>query len=95
MSRLPIIVGFGGINPAGRSSNHHGYRRLVYGALSESAQQKTLANGTGAGAAWLMANPISQAQWVMEQRREFGRLQRSNVGGRGGGRGGGDRGRGN
>ena len=44
MSRLPVIVGFGGINPAGRSSNHHGYRRLVYGALSESAQQKTLAS---------------------------------------------------
>lgn len=44
MSRLPIIVGFGGINPAGRSSNHHGYRRLVYSALSASAQQKTLAS---------------------------------------------------
>ena len=41
---LPIIVGFGGINPAGRSTNHHGYRRLVYGALSESAQQQTLAS---------------------------------------------------
>jgi acetoacetyl-[acyl-carrier protein] synthase len=44
MSRLPIIVGFGGINPAGRSSNHHGYRRLVYGALPESSQYKTLAS---------------------------------------------------
>jgi acetoacetyl-[acyl-carrier protein] synthase len=44
MSRLPIIAGFGGVNPAGRSSNHHGYRRLVYGALSESAQRKTLAS---------------------------------------------------
>ena len=58
------------------------------------AQHKTLADGTGAGVAWLMANPISQAQWVIEQRREFGRLQRGNGGGRGGGRGGAGRGRG-
>ena len=67
---------------------------LVGGALMK-AQHKTLANGTGAGVAWLLANPISQAQWVMEQRREFGRLQRGNGGGCGGGRGGGSRGRGN
>ena len=33
------------------------------------AQHKTLADGTGAGVAWRMANPISQAQWVMKQRR--------------------------
>lgn len=66
---------------------------LVEGA-SMKAQHKTLADGTGAGVAWLMANPISQAQWVIEQRREFGRLQRGNGGGRGGGRGGPGRGRG-
>ena len=59
------------------------------------AQHKTLVDGTGAGVAWLMANPISQAQWVMEQRIEFGRLQRGNGGGRGGGCGGGGRDHGN
>ncbi|TQV72953.1 beta-ketoacyl synthase [Aliikangiella marina] len=37
MSKLPVIVGFGGINAAGRSSFHHGYRRLVHEALSEEA----------------------------------------------------------
>ena len=63
---------------------------LVEGA-SVKAQHKTLANGTDAGVAWLLANSISQAQWVMEQRREFGRLQRGNRGGRGGGHGGGGR----
>ena len=42
MTRLPVIVGFGGINPAGRSSGHHGYRRLVYDQLSFEQQQKTL-----------------------------------------------------
>ncbi len=33
MSRLPVIVGFGGINPAGRSSSYHSYRRLVIDGL--------------------------------------------------------------
>lgn len=34
MSRLPLIIGFGGINAAGRSSSHHAYRRLVLDQLS-------------------------------------------------------------
>ena len=42
MTRLPVIVGFGGINPAGRSSGHHGYRRLVYEQLAAGKQQSTL-----------------------------------------------------
>jgi acetoacetyl-[acyl-carrier protein] synthase len=41
-TRLPVIVGFGGINPAGRSSGHHGYRRLVYDQLASGKQQSTL-----------------------------------------------------
>ncbi len=42
MIKLPIIVGFGGVNSAGRSSSHHGYRRLVFDALPESSQLQTL-----------------------------------------------------
>lgn len=42
MSHLPVIVGFGGINAAGRSSFHHGYRRLVLDALPEAARISTL-----------------------------------------------------
>lgn len=42
MVKLPIIVGFGGVNSAGRSSSHHGYKRLVFDALSPSSQQLTL-----------------------------------------------------
>lgn len=34
MSRLPVIVGFGGINPAGRASGHHAYRRMVIDGLN-------------------------------------------------------------
>ncbi len=37
MKKLPVIVGFGGINPAGRTSFHHGYRRMVHDALPKSA----------------------------------------------------------
>ncbi len=44
MSRLPVIVGFGGINPAGRSSYHHGYRRMVIERLSQGAQDSTYAS---------------------------------------------------
>ena len=44
MSRLPVIVGFGGVNPAGRSSLHHGYRRMVIDKLGTDAQDKTFAS---------------------------------------------------
>lgn len=42
MSHLPLIVGFGGINPAGRSSFHHAYRRLIFDKLDQQNQQNTL-----------------------------------------------------
>ena len=42
MSYLPVIVGFGGINPAGRGSFHHAYRRLVLEKLDQNTQQQTL-----------------------------------------------------
>ena len=44
MSRLPVIVGFGGVNPAGRSSLHHGYRRMVIDKLSSESQDRTFAS---------------------------------------------------
>ena len=43
MARLPVIVGFGGINPAGRSSAHHGYRRMVIDRLDQDSAQQTYA----------------------------------------------------
>ena len=39
MTALPLIIGFGGINAAGRSSFNHGYMRMVYDSLP--AAQKT------------------------------------------------------
>jgi len=43
VSRLPVVVGFGGINAAGRSSFHQGYRRLVLDALNAETRTRTLA----------------------------------------------------
>ncbi|WP_354470511.1 beta-ketoacyl synthase [Marinobacterium sp. MBR-109] len=42
MSQLPVIVGFGGISPAGRSSFHQGYRRLILDQLDASSRQDSL-----------------------------------------------------
>ena len=44
MSRLPVITGFGGISPAGRSSAHHGFRRLVIDALPALEATETWAS---------------------------------------------------
>ena len=40
-SPLPIMVGFGGINAAGRASFHNAYRRLVIDSLPEDKQNQT------------------------------------------------------
>lgn len=39
---LPVIVGFGGYNPAGRSSGHQGYRRMVIESLAAKEREQTL-----------------------------------------------------
>ncbi|NOX50982.1 MAG: beta-ketoacyl synthase [Gammaproteobacteria bacterium] len=41
MNRLPVMIGFGGINPAGRVSFDHAYRRLVIDKLELSKQDST------------------------------------------------------
>lgn len=43
MSSLPVIVGFGGFNAAGRSSGHHAYRRMVLESLTDTERRETLA----------------------------------------------------
>lgn len=42
MNRLPLIVGFGGYNAAGRSSFHHGFRRTVLHSLNNDKRVDTL-----------------------------------------------------
>jgi acetoacetyl-[acyl-carrier protein] synthase len=40
--RIPVIVGFGGINGAGRASGHHAFGRMVQAALPQALRQRTL-----------------------------------------------------
>ena len=42
MSNLPVIIGFGGINAAGRTSSHHGYRRLIVDYLDTQSRLDTM-----------------------------------------------------
>lgn len=42
MTPLPLIVGFGGVGPAGRSSFHHAYRRIIYDTLDDAARRRTV-----------------------------------------------------
>jgi len=42
LNRLPVIVGFGGYNAAGRTSFHHGYRRTVLNSLDEKKRANTI-----------------------------------------------------
>lgn len=42
MIRLPVIIGFGGVGPAGRSSGFHAYRRTVLESLPGTTQAQTL-----------------------------------------------------
>ena len=39
---LPVIVGFGGYNAAGRSSSHQAFRRMVFESLPAPEQQQTV-----------------------------------------------------
>ena len=74
MSRLAVIVGFGGVNAAGRSSFHHSYRRMVASALSESDRAETReslsalmrcnASGALGGERWADADPESPERWL-------------------------------
>ena len=41
---LPVIVGFGGVNAAGRISFHHAYRRTVIDAIDSRAANETYAS---------------------------------------------------
>jgi len=42
VSSLPVIIGFGGVNAAGRTSSHHGYRRLIADHLDKQSQLDTV-----------------------------------------------------
>lgn len=42
MSKLAVIVGFGGISPAGRSSNNQAFNRIIFDKLDSASRQEAL-----------------------------------------------------
>ena len=76
-SRLPVIVGFGGYNAAGRSSGHQAYRRLVLDSLDTATQQATLLGlaalmnvATWDGEAWRVVGVVLSPEAVVSACRE-------------------------
>ena len=57
VNALPVIVGFGGYNAAGRSSSHQAFRRMVLESLSVAEQQQTVVS-----LACLMARVTKEGQ---------------------------------
>ena len=63
--RLPVIVGFGGVSGAGRSSGHHAYSRMVYSALSGKQRQRTLASLAALMGPYALANDEPREQYIL------------------------------
>ncbi|MGJ8526232.1 Beta-ketoacyl-acyl-carrier-protein synthase FabY [Halomonadaceae bacterium LMG 33818] len=61
MSYLPVIVGMGGINPAGRVSGHQAFRRTVLDALSSEDHENTL---LGLASLMGLAHRNAQGEWL-------------------------------
>ena len=67
MTPLPLIVGFGGINAAGRSSDHQAFRRLIMDALSSSEKARTVDQiGALIGMGTETSTNEAQAQHILE-----------------------------
>jgi acetoacetyl-[acyl-carrier protein] synthase len=64
--RLPVIVGFGGVSGAGRSSGHHAYSRMVYPALPAQQRQRTLAALAALMGPYALANGEPREQYILD-----------------------------
>ncbi|MBP6724179.1 MAG: beta-ketoacyl synthase [Halioglobus sp.] len=64
--RLPVIVGFGGVSGAGRSSGHHAYSRMVYSALPGQQRQRTLASLAALMGPYAVANGEPREQYILD-----------------------------
>ncbi|SFT91946.1 acetoacetyl-[acyl-carrier protein] synthase [Halomonas saccharevitans] len=60
MPHLPVIVGMGGVNPAGRTSGHQAFRRTVLDALPDDVQARTL---LGLAAMMRLADGQADGAW--------------------------------
>ncbi|EPC02848.1 beta-ketoacyl synthase [Litchfieldella anticariensis FP35 = DSM 16096] len=60
LSQLPVIVGMGGVNAAGRTSGHQAYRRTVLDALHKDDQTRTV---VGLAAMMRLASHHDDGHW--------------------------------
>ena len=66
VTALPLIVGFGGINAAGRSSDHQAFRRLIMDALASSEKTRTIKQiGALTGMRTELSSTDSQAYHIL------------------------------
>ncbi len=61
--RLPVVVGFGGINAAGRASNHHAYGRMVQSALPTAQRERMFSSLAGVMG---ISDPGSRQQYMLD-----------------------------
>lgn len=74
--RLPVIVGMGGVNAAGRSSGFQNYRRMVLEALPQAMQEETLCS-----LAMMMglASPTSNGNFKLSDAEHRGELSKTEI----------------
>lgn len=84
MSQLPVIVGFGGISPAGRTSQNYGYNRIIFDKLDQSTRQQTLVDlamltgvGTYSSGQYSDASGIPMSAAELAQKHQSELLERT------------------
>ena len=77
MRPLPVIVGFGGFNAAGRASFHHSYRRTIYDSLSCETKRVTVGSLAALmGLAKVKNNECVKLDGSKISDKEFSKLER-------------------
>lgn len=64
MSHLPVIIGMGGVSPAGRTSGHHAFKRLVFSQLSQNKQKASLLSLASLSG---LATQVAADEWLTAQ----------------------------
>jgi len=64
--RLPVVVGFGGISGAGRSSGLHAHNRMVYSALPEADRRRTLSSLAALMGPYALSNDGPREQYILD-----------------------------
>ena len=76
MTRLPVIVGFGGVSPAGRSSFHHAYHRTIWESLDTARRRRTVvANASLMNLAFERHGTLQRPDGVALQQNEYAALE--------------------